>query len=150
MATNVDSFPKSFWKIVKTSTCIFCLVGFVLNSLAIFENFVEGKTLTSNELQKNDRLLLPSITICGISGFKEEMDEYSDLDFESYLNKTIDLEDILWDAVVDKTYFTVTEMLEDKTLWKISTTYSQYKGRCHTIQYTKGVKISKLYFEILV
>ena len=145
MATNKDFNNKHFWKITKIASCILCLAGFTLNSLAIFQNLIENKTLTSNELQKHDKLLLPAITICSISGYKEKMDEYSDLDLKNYKDKTADLEEFLYQTYIcdqnyECRYFTVNEMNKDGALWKISTVYSKYKGRCHTIQYKEQVK----------
>ena len=144
--TNKE-YGWNYWKLAQIVSSILCLVGFVLNSLAIFENFIEGKKVTSNELQRNDKLLFPSITMCSLSGYKEEMDEFSDLDLENFLNKTTYLDEILWDVYVDETYYDVDEMYGNETLWNVSTTYSYNKGRCHTIQYKEEVNSKSVYLK---
>ena len=61
----------------------------------VFKQFVGNETVTSHKLEENFDLYLPSITLCGPSGFKSAVEKYSDLELESYLNNTVDLEDIL-------------------------------------------------------
>ena len=86
------------WKGLKLITVALCLVAFVANSYIIFQQFLTGKTVTSNDVQKNARLFLPSITLCSLSGFKEEIDELADLELDEYLNKTTRLDEILIDV----------------------------------------------------
>ena len=127
--------------ILKCVTAILCMFGFVANSFMIFKQFIDHKTITSQDVQKNAHLFLPSVTVCGLSGFKDKMDQYDDLELDNYLQKTLDLEEIL-SAVTDPLDHTtfLQELYENATLWKITTTYSPYKGRCHTINYNQEVK----------
>ena len=129
--------PKSLntWLAVKFLTRIICFGGFVGNSFIIFKQFINGKTLTSYDVKKNTELYLPSLTICSLSGFKEPMDDYEDIELENFLNKTLDLGEII-ESVGD---MNVTEMYEDAETWELTTTYSQYKGTCHTIRYKHKV-----------
>ena len=119
-----------------------CLIAFIANSYAIFTQFIGKKTITSQNVENNDGLLLPSITICSLSGFKEQMVDYKDLELSNYLNKTLNLDEILLgyydnDNKID---LNLTMMKADRALWKFTTTYSQYKGRCHTLTYQKLVR----------
>ena len=80
------------------------------------------------------------MTICSLSGFKEKMDEYDDLELENYFKKTLALEEIL--VGVTDTFGNsalLQELYENPTLWNITTTYSLFKGRCHTIKYNQEV-----------
>ena len=139
---------------IKFITVLFCLAGFVANSYIIFQQFIAGKTVTSYDIQKRSELFLPSITICNISGFKEEMDEFADLELPQYINKTLYLDEIII-KIEDSSKSQITvqgyseqghingtgkKMENDKKeTWKLLTTYSMYKGRCHTIEYKRKV-----------
>ena len=131
-------------KSLKVSITILCLIGFCFNSFMIFKQFVGSETVTSQKIQENSELYLPSITLCGPSGFKRAVAKYSDLEHENYLNNTVNLEDMLIHArdiynnhieakfVKDKVY-------ENSKIWKLTTTYSAYRGRCYTMEYRKKV-----------
>ena len=125
---------------IKVLSVIACLIACIFNSYVIFTQFIGKKTITSQDIQNNDRLFLPSITMCGLSGFKEEMDEYDDLMLENYLNKTFDLEEFLYGYYDDEDFVYPDTMKADTSSWQFTTTYSQYKGRCHTLTYKKEVR----------
>ena len=136
---------RNFFTVIKIVTFFLCMAGFIANSYIIFIQFIGKNTITSQNYEHYDGLLLPSITLCSLSGFKEIIDDYEDLKLESYLNKTLDLEEILYGyydyesrRVVD-----VEEMKSNTTLWEITTIYSKYKGRCHTLSYTNLVRMVK-------
>ena len=120
-------------KILKAITGMLCLVGFFFNSFIIFKQFIENETVTSSKLQKNSKLFLPSVTICGFNGYKRVAQSYSDFSMENYINNTIGLNEILLGKMDhDDTNDTIAK-------WKITTTYSAYRGRCYTIEYIKQV-----------
>ena len=133
---------------VKVLSVIACLIAFITNSSAIFIQFIDMKTITSQDVEHNNELLLPSITMCSLSGFKEEMDEFKDLELENYLNKTLDLEEILGgyydfdntNNSIEDSFVNLTTMKANTALWKFTTTYSQFQGRCHTLSYRKPVR----------
>ena len=125
----------SLWIALKFLTRIICFGGFVGNSFVIFKQFIGGKTLTSYDVQKNTKLYLPSLTICSLSGYKEPMDDYGDIELERFLGKTLDLGEII--ESVD--YTKITELPKVTKTWELTITYSQYKGTCHTIRYKKRV-----------
>ena len=85
--------------------------------------------------------------MCSLSGFKEEMDDFKDLELENYLKKTLDLEEILYGYGYkvsnddhEYLYANLTMMKASKALWKFTTTYSKFKGRCHTLTYQEPVR----------
>ena len=132
----------NLWIAVKFLTRIICFGGFVGNSFVIFKQFIGGKTLTSYDVQKNTRLYFPSLTICSLSGFKEPMDDYGDIELESFLGQTLDLAEVI--ESVDQTK--ITEMYRDTKTWELTTTYSQFKGACHTIR--KKHKVCNMFLAI--
>ena len=126
---------------IKVLSVIVCLIACVSNSYIIFTQFIGRKTITTQNVEHNDELLLPSITMCSLSGFKEEIDEFKDLELENYLNKTLQLEEILYGYYNNEHLFVnLTTMKANTALWKFTTTYSKFKGRCHTLTYQKSVR----------
>ena len=124
---------KKLWTLTKMIACIVCLVGFVANSSYIFKQFIGRKTVTSHNIKKYQKLGLPSVTICSVSGFKKMMNDSDDLEIQNYLSETIDLNEVLHGAAVAGEYLsTLEEMDKNWILWKRTTTYSKFKGRCHT------------------
>ena len=126
-----SNLKKKVQNVTKTIAFFICLSGFFGNTFMIFKQFIGRQTVTSQDVQKNDQLTLPSFTICGRTGFKEKVTKYQDLQLENYLNKTFELEDII--GVIEG--MSVKELRKNKTSWEVTTTYSQYKGRCYTIRY---------------
>ena len=122
-------------KILKAITGMLCLVGFFFNSFIIFKQFIENETVTSSKLQKNSKLFLPSVTICGFNGYKQLAKSYSDFGMKNYINNTISLNEIL----LDKLDHEETNINDTVSRWKVTTTYSAYRGRCYTIEYIKEV-----------
>ena len=134
--------------ILKAIVMITCFVGFFFNSFIIFKQFIGKETVTSYKIEDTKELNLPSITLCGYSGFKRIVNSYNHLKPDQYVNNTIDVNEILME-VIDNDNNSIkspfSEMSEgplyDKSkTWKIKATYSAYRGRCYTIEYTKKVK----------
>ena len=57
---------------IKVITVMFCLAGFVANSYIIFQHFVAGKTVTSYDIQKQSKLLLPLSQFAALVGLKKK------------------------------------------------------------------------------
>ena len=136
---------ERIWVIIKTVTFIICLTGFAWNSSINFTQFIGRDTITSQDLQQNEKLALPSFTLCGQSGFKEKVTKYQDLELNNYLTKTLELDEIFISVINDDIYevnkksFDLKQLKKVTTLWEITTTYSQFRGRCHTIRYIPKV-----------
>ena len=135
------------WYAIKIVTFMICLAGFVANSLMIFKQFLGKQTITSQDLQHNEELVLPSFTICSLSGYKEKITKHQDLKLNNYLNNTLELNEILLLVQTDDNVWTIEQLIKDKTSWQVTTTYSLYKGRCHTIRFLH--KVLELNFDIL-
>ena len=139
----VKDLPRKFWVVLKTATFLFCLIGFVGNSFMIFKQFVGKQTITSQDTQKNKELSLPSFSICALSGFKKKMNKFRDIELDGFHNKTLDFDEYL----LGVEEMTIEELRENKTTWELSSTYSPYKGRCHTIRYIP--KVIKTCYEMI-
>lgn len=134
---------------LKLLTTISCIVGFVLNSMVIFRHFVENKTITSINKQLHPKLFYPSLTLCNHDAFKERIISFDGLDIETFKNNTFDLKDMIKGlyTIADadsKDWFLVDYQFENgqwykSDTWQISTVYSQFRGRCFTIEYLKEV-----------
>ena len=150
---NICSSKKHLYlRSLKMTIMLLCLVGFFFNSFIIFKRFIGNETVTSMKIQENKELYLPSITLCGFSGFKRIVNRYSDLKLENYVNNTIDLNEMLITAFDNEQNNVDPKVgLEPNTnkssIWKIITTYSAYRGRCYTIEYRK--KVSRLILYLL-
>ena len=140
--------------VLKAIVMILCFVGFFFNSFIIFKQFIGKETVTSYKIQDSKELHLPSITLCGYSGFKRIVHTYDDLTPDRYINNTIDVNEILMEVVdnynnsITAPYSMTSEgpMYDKSRSWKIKTTYSAYRGRCYTIEYRKKVQyIYKIY-----
>ena len=135
------------WYAIRIATFLICLAGFVANSLMIFKQFLGKQTITSQDLQHNEELVLPSFTICSLSGYREKITKHQDLKLNNYLNKTLNLDEILISVITEDSKMTFEQLIENKTFWEVTTTYTRNKGRCHTIRYTKKVLyIKRSYF----
>ena len=129
---------------VKVVTVILCIFGFVCNSYIIFTQFVSNETVTSNDITDFSKLLFPSITMCGLSAFLGTVTKVSDLELDNYINNTINLNEMLYSITdqdsnvlsIEPTNGTISDESE---MWKITTTYSAYRGRCYTLEYQKKV-----------
>ena len=139
-----DRQRQYFSRALKFVVVILCLVGFVFNSYYIFKQFIGHQTVTSFNIQENLELYLPSITLCGTSGYKEQVNEYSDLRLENYVSNTIGITEILVSNKKNESdmpgELPVQDTLFDELgQWRILTTYSAYRGRCYTIEYREKV-----------
>ena len=146
LTRNASSSSRKhpFLTSLKITIIILCLVGFFFNSYMIFKRFIGNETVTSMKVQENKELFLPSMTLCGVSGFKRIVDKYSDLKLENYFNNTIHLDEMLIEAFDnDQNAFEAEPInkpiFAESDVWKITTTLSAYRGRCYTIEYRKKV-----------
>ena len=140
-----DSKKQFYLTSLKMIIMLLCLVGFFFNSFIIFKRFIGNETVTSMKIQENTELYLPSITLCGFSGFRRIINKYSDLKLENFVNNTVDLDEMLITAFDNDHNAVVAKdidkpKLDKSDVWKITTTYSAYRGRCYTLEYTKKVR----------
>ena len=148
MENQENTRTRKYLRGFKIATGILCIVGFCCNSFIIFKQFIGKKTVTSQNIEENVELILPSITMCGISGFKDIVDEYADLEFDKYANNTINLNEVLVELNDNDNHTLKAEALlgtifDKSRSWRISTTYSAYRGRCYTVEYRR--KVNEIY-----
>ena len=134
---------------LKLITTISCVIGFVLNSMVIFRHFVENKTITSINKELHSKLPFPSLTVCSGNAFKTRITSFDDLTMEKFKNNTVELMDLIAyvytisDSGIYENSFTIYDEFNGESYnsdtWHISTVYSQYRGRCYTIEFRKEV-----------
>ena len=131
---------------IKFATIAICLGMFVCNSFAAFKQYIGRKTVITNDIEIHSKMLLPSITICGTRGFKEELLNFSYVEKDKYVSNTLDLNELIYGIKENdvKNYTTIEELLDGQKdnpeLWVIKVTLSAYRGRCYTIEYQKEVR----------
>ena len=142
---NSCNSPKNIYlRSLKLTLMLVCFVGFFFNSFIIFKQFIGNETVTSTKILKNKELYLPSITLCGFSGFRRIVDDYSDLKLENYVKNTIELNEILIKAF-DTEHNSIEHKdilmhsVNESNVLRIITTFSAYRGRCYTLEYRKKV-----------
>ena len=134
---------------LKLITTISCVIGFVLNSMVIFRHFVENKTITSINKELHSKLSFPSLTVCSGNAFKTRITSFDDLTMEKFKNNTVELMDLIAyvytisDTGIYENDLTIYDEFNgeryNSDTWHISTVYSQYRGRCYTIEFRKEV-----------
>ena len=144
MDVDESNGGRTFWTGIKIVAVIICLFGFGANSYLIFVQFIKGQTVTSYNINQCSKYncILPSITICGFSAQKQKIKSYTDL--KNYINNTANLNEMV-ESVFDMNGNNITigplgVASFNESLWKVSTVYSLYRGRCYTIEYKKEVK----------
>lgn len=140
----IHNETRKYWNALKLILVFICIVGFLFNSFVIFKQFIENETVVTNTIQESKKLYFPSITLCGFSGFKQIVKDYSELKYESYINNTIEINEMLIEVADHDKRIWRAEPVRDTTFdksgtWEISTTYSAYRGRCYTINYKRKV-----------
>ena len=149
--TSDNCWIPGIMKVFKLITLLCCVVGFILNSLLIFQHFIESKTVTTSNLERKSKLHLPSITICSPNGFKEKIFTVDGITLENYINNTIELKDMVNSIYIMGLDYSLKYMLTienhfngvefESEAWKIGTIYSKYRGRCYCIQHKVMVTI---------
>lgn len=146
MDVDENNRRRKFWKGLKIVTVLLCFCGFVANSYLILVQFIGAQTVTMNDINHCSKYhcVLPSITICGRHGFKRKIKNYTDFGLDEYINNTVNLNEMLssiWDENENKISVGPLGITSfNESLWKVSITYSAYRGRCYTIEYKQEVR----------
>ena len=144
---KIEKIDQRRWRCacVKTFTVLFCITGFTFNSLVSFKQFFEHETVTAIDIRKEKQLPLPSINLCGNTGFKKEINNHFEHKLEQYLTNTLNFSDLI-DCIKENGHLynlhepVMTCEWSNIKSFKISTTYSAYRGRCYTIEHRKKVE----------
>ena len=134
---------------IKFATIAICLGMFVCNSFAAFKQYIGRKTVITNDIEIHSKMLLPSMTICGTRGYREELLNFSSVEKEKYFSTTFDLNELIYGITGSVVTFTDIEELnhgqqENPELWVKKVTLSNYRGRCYTFEYKKEVRNYKI------
>ena len=154
---TVNKMNISFsFKVVKIFT-IFLLLGFFIwNSIVVFQNFISGKKVTSNEDKTNESLMPPAILVCRELAFTDPMKDIAEL--EDFLDNTLHLNYSMFNSrqdvvalfnhgVKDKpTVDTLNDTIINATQsiyenhFKVEYIYSYSHGLCYKFLFLKKVR----------
>ena len=98
MGLDKASYNPIF-KICKVMSCLACVVCFVLNSFAIFQDFIKGTTIISTRVVSHQWLSSPLLVLCNSTPFKESI---LNTNLEDYKNNTLRFDDVLEDVLFVK------------------------------------------------
>ena len=140
-----DARRISKLKSFKIGIITICLGLFACNSFVVFQQYIGRQTIISNDIEVHSKMILPSLTICGTRGFKEEFSNYSYVEKEKYIANTFDLNEMITSIEEnDETNYTINDLLDGgkyiEDIWNLKVTFSAYRGRCFTIEYKKEVR----------
>ena len=151
-----NQFINRFIRCIKLSTIILCVISCMINSLAIFRQFAENKTITSFNEENHSKIHFPSITLCNRTAFKQRITSIDGLKMKNFLNNTINIYDLITRVHYDKDFLWINESFNGESFksdtWNIRTVYTRFQGRCFTIEYliqvfskkNDNVKLKKL------
>ena len=90
--TNQKAYLIQAFKIAGT---MMCYLGCILNSKEILSNFFRQSKVVSINMNTYPSLLLPSVTICNNTAYKESIHSFQDLERDRFLNNTLILSEVL-------------------------------------------------------
>ena len=134
-----DISPEQKLKIAKALFVLICLCGFVCNSYLIFSQFIEGRTILSNDLKspENGMLQAPSILVCGKMSFEDNIINTNLSEFEENSLKLSEfLEAAYFFSHVDRLDNQLAEDVIDQ--WRPF--YTAFYGTCHKLEVRKLVR----------
>ena len=145
--TASNQFINRFFRCIKLLTIILCVIGCMINCLAIFRQFAENKTITSLNEEQHSKIDFPSITLCNRTAFKQRITSIDGLKMKNFLNNTINIYDLISQVHYDRDYLWINESSNGEYFksdtWSIKTVYTRFQGRCFTIEYLKQVSHKK-------
>lgn len=111
-----------------------CILGFFINSKAIFDGFLEDQTTVSSEVDDMEELgfQAPTMTICADKPFKNL--SWDNLTYETYDSNTLDVGEIIKDV----NFITVDNKLKTDAA-SIKVLYTVDKGRCYILDFKEKV-----------
>ena len=127
-----------------------CYLGCILNSTKILSNFFRQSKVVSINMNTNPSLLLPSVTICNATAYKESINDFQDLERDRFLNNTFILSDILKsitfeasnrEDIDDFEINAFNDSLNMQSSLSITSIYSYFKGRCYTFDIRRKVRL---------
>ena len=123
------------YNIIKLVVIVSCLVLFVLNSYAIFLDFLSNPTIITTHVEKSpdNSLLFPLILICNEVPFKEP--NMMQTEIEKYRNNTMALNDFLLDMKLVKDAAKNILGVKPKSIKEnLVEVFTAYLGTCFLVQ----------------
>ena len=107
--------------------------GFLVTTLHNFKDVISEQTTMSTYVKSYEKLPMPAVTICNKTGFKSSQ---RNVEWNAYMENTINLTDFLVDSNLSSQNFTIKESL------------TIFYGRCYTIQ--SQIEIAKFGTPIII
>ena len=139
---------ENFDCIIKAIAASICLVLFFINNYVIFRQFAGRQTVTTTNIKWLEKELLPSISVCSSTAYKNP--NIKSIDMDSYLNNTFKLSEALISIDLGSEDNELGSSWNDKVLWNstyisndvtLDPVYTYYRGTCYKFKYLVPVSI---------
>ena len=135
--------------IIKTIAALICLILFSVNNYVLFKQWAERQTVTTTNIKWQEKELLPSITMCSSTSYKNP--NIKSIDIDSYKNNTFKLSESLISIDLGSEDNELGSSWNDEVLWNstfisndiiVEPVYTYYRGTCYKFKYL--IPVSKL------
>ena len=124
-SSNIMTQDQKF-KVAKAIIILICLSAFASNSYLLFSQFIQEKTILSNDLITEEMLQAPSLLVCGKTSFKNVQLDATISDFEA---NSIKLSEFMVSSLLVSGTFSHPIVKDVSDRWQ--TFYTVYFGSCH-------------------
>lgn len=129
-------------KSLKIVTASGCLVGFIFNSLAIMNTFLEGATTVASQQEVlKDGFKAPLITVCRSVPFK--ILPWNNMSYDSY-----DENALATNNIIDDFGIFVNGRVNRNASAEFYMLYTIDKGKCYSIQFMERVIFKLLFWQL--
>ena len=128
--------------IIKTIAALICLILFSVNNYVLFKQWAERQTVTTTNIKWQEKELLPSITMCSSTSYKNP--NIKSIDIDSYKNNTFKLSEALISIDLGSEDNELGSSWNDEVLWNstfisnditVEPVYTYYRGTCYKFKY---------------
>ena len=135
--------------ILKSFIALICLAFFIENSYEIFKQYFSKKTILAADYEKQQNISFPDFIICNFSAYKHA--KIPRLDFESYVNNTMNLSDVLIAVTHPDSGSGAGNMDKEESLYNstfvskhihIERILSYFRGNCYKVRYKRKVSLA--------
>ena len=135
--------------ILKSFVTLICLAFFIENSYEIFKQYFSKKTILAADFEIQQNISFPDFIICNFSAYKHA--KIPRLDFDSYVNNTMNLSDVLIAITHPDIGSGAGNMDKEESLYNstfvskhihIEQIFSYYRGNCYRVRYKRKVRIA--------
>ena len=133
-------------KVAKAIIILICLSAFASNSYLLFSQFIQEKTILSNDLITAEKNMLqaPSILVCGKTSFKNVQLDAKISDFEE---NSIKLSEFMVSSLLVSGNFLYPIIKNVTDQWQ--TFYTVYFGSCHKLELEEKVSSHLFWIAVL-